>query len=187
MAAEWDNRQPPDRQAILDKLLSRFDAYIQNADMVLEVGTGTGGLLPLLKKRYPKPDIIQIDFASAMLQCAQRKHYGDHLVQADVHDLPFLTRKFSAVICHNSFPHFKEKGIALREMQRVLQPGGVLLILHELNREKVNFIHRHALAMEIHRDLLPSGKEIRKLLQQAEFASITIEDCEDHYAICARV
>jgi ubiquinone/menaquinone biosynthesis C-methylase UbiE len=186
LAAEWDNQQPPDRQAILDKLLSRFDAYIQTADMVLEVGTGTGGLLSQLKKRYSRPEFIQVDFASAMLLRAQKNHNGEHLVQADAHELPFPRGKFSVVICHNSFPHFKKKVIALKEMRRVLQPGGTLLILHELSREKVNFIHQHALAREIHQDLLPSGEEIKELLQQAGFFLEIIEDDEDHYAACAR-
>lgn len=186
LAAEWDDRQPSDRQAKLNRLLSHFDAHIQTADLVLEVGTGTGGLLPLLKKRYPKPKFIQIDFANAMLLRAQKNNNGEHLFQADVHELPFPREKFSVVICHNSFPHFKEKVIALKEMRRVLQPGGILLILHELSRAKVNTIHQHALAEEIHQDLLPSGEEIGKLLLQTGFFPEIIEDVEDHYAACAR-
>jgi ubiquinone/menaquinone biosynthesis C-methylase UbiE len=187
LAEEWDNRQPPDRPIKLDQLLSRFDAYIQTADLLLEVGTGTGGLLPLLKKRYPKPKIIQIDFANAMLIRAQNKHNDDHLVQADVHELPFPREKYSVVLCHNSFPHFKEKLIALKEMRRVLQPGGVLLIMHEMSRQKVNSIHQHALAEEIHQDFLPSGEEIKTLFQQSGLCPEIIEEYEEHYAVCARV
>jgi ubiquinone/menaquinone biosynthesis C-methylase UbiE len=186
LAAEWDDRQPPERQNRLDALLSRFDAFIQDADLVLEVGTGTGGLLPILKKRYPKPGIIQIDFANAMLLRAQKNNNGDNLVQADAHKLPFLNNIFSVVICHNSFPHFKEKTVVLKEMRRVLQPGGAVLILHEQSREKVNYIHQHALAAEIHQDLLPSGEEIKELLQRAGSFPEIIEDVEDHYAVCAR-
>jgi len=186
LAAEWDDRQPPGRSEKLDSLLSRFDVHIQTADRVLEVGTGTGGLLPLLKKRYPKPEVIQIDFANAMLIHAQRNHNGGNLVQADAHELPFPTSCFSVVICHNSFPHFREKSIALKAMRRVLQPGGILLILHETSREKVNYVHQHALAEEIHQDLLPSDEEMKKLLHQAGFSPEIIEDFEDHYAVCAR-
>ena len=182
---EWDDRQPLERQAKLEQLLSRFDADFQTAGWVLEVGTGTGGLLPLLKKHYPKPGIIQIDFANAMLVRAKKNHKGDQLVQADVHELPFPDEKFSFVICHNSFPHFKEKVIALREMRRVLQVGGTLLILHELSREKVNDIHRHALAEEIHQDLLPTGDEMRMLLLQSGYNPILIEDHPDHYVVTA--
>jgi ubiquinone/menaquinone biosynthesis C-methylase UbiE len=186
LAAEWDDRQPPDRQNKLDSLLSRFDGFIQDADLVLEVGTGTGGLIPLLKKRYTKPEFIQIDFANAMLLRAQMNHNGDQLVQADAHELPFSNKIFSVVICNNSFPHFKEKLTVLKGMRRVLKPGGVLLILHEQSREKVNYIHQHALAVEIHQDLLPDSKEIIKLLQQSGFVLAIIEDSEDHYAVCAR-
>ena len=186
LAAEWDDQQPPDRSEKLDGLLSRFDDHIRNADRLLEVGTGTGGLLPLLKKHYSKPEFIQIDFANAMLIRAQKNNNDEHLVQADVHELPFLDRGFSVVICHNSFPHFKEMVIALKEMWRVLQPGGVLLILHEMSRKKVNFIHQHALAEEIHQDLLPGGEEIKELLRHAGFFPEIIEDFEDHYAVCAK-
>jgi ubiquinone/menaquinone biosynthesis C-methylase UbiE len=186
LAEEWDYRQPPERHKKLDSLLSRFDAYIKSADLVLEVGTGTGGLIPILKKRYAKSEFIQIDFANAMLQRAQKNHNGDQLVQADAHALPFLYRTCSVVICHNSFPHFKEKMIALKGMRCVLKPGGTLFILHEQSREKVNYIHQHALAKEIHQDLLPDSEEIRRLLQQSSFTPVIIEDNEDHYAVCAR-
>jgi ubiquinone/menaquinone biosynthesis C-methylase UbiE len=185
LASEWDDRQPPERHNKLNSLLSRFDAFIQNADLVLEVGTGTGGLIPLLKKRFSKPEYIQIDFANAMLQRAQKNYNGVQLVQADAHELPFLNKTFSVVICHNSFPHFKEKMIALKEMRRVLKSGGTLLILHEQSREKVNYIHQHALAVEIHQDLLPDGKEIETLLIQSGFNQMIIEDHEDHYVVVA--
>jgi ubiquinone/menaquinone biosynthesis C-methylase UbiE len=186
LAAEWDDRQPPERQKKLNSLFSRFDTFIQNAELVLEMGTGTGGLLPILKKRYTKPEFIQIDFANAMLQRAQKNHNGDQLVQADAHELPFSDKTFSVVICHNSFPHFKEKMIALKGMRCVLKPGGTLFILHEQSREKVNYIHQHALAKEIHQDLLPDGEEIKILMQQTGFLPVIIEDYEDHYAVCAK-
>jgi demethylmenaquinone methyltransferase/2-methoxy-6-polyprenyl-1,4-benzoquinol methylase len=183
---EWDDRQPLERQAKLDTLLARFKPYFQTASQVLEVGTGTGSLIPLLKKHYPKPRIFQIDFANAMLLRARENHNGDQLVQADVHELPITRGRFSVVICHNSFPHFKEKLVAWREMRRVLQVGGTLLILHEMSRPKVNYIHRHALAKEIHQDLLPSGEEMKKIFSQVGFTPEIIEDFEDHYAVCAR-
>ena len=81
--------------------------------MILEVGTGTGGLLPVLKQHNPSAGITQIDFANAMLVRAQVNRNGDQLVQADVHQLPFAPFTFDLVICHNSFPHFRQKLSAL--------------------------------------------------------------------------
>jgi ubiquinone/menaquinone biosynthesis C-methylase UbiE len=175
LAEEWDNRQPPDRPIKLDQLLSRFDAYIQTADLLLEVGTGTGGLLPLLKKRYPKPKIIQIDFANAMLIRAQNKHNDDHLVQADVHELPFPREKYSVVLCHNSFPHFKEKLIALKEMRRVLQPGGVLLIMHEMLTQVTSTLWRKKST----RTFFPVGRKLKHYFSSQVFAQRSLKNMKN--------
>jgi len=185
LAQEWDDQQPSDRQLILDQLVSRIAHHVQDTGMLLEVGTGTGGLIPVLKKHFPKSMIISIDFANAMLM--QARKLNGCVVQADVHHLSFTDRQFSSVICHNSFPHFKDKLHSLREIRRVLQPQGSLLIMHELSREKVNYIHQTARAVEIHQDLLPPGDELAGWLLQAGFTPTIIEDAQDHYVACARV
>jgi len=185
LAQEWDDRQPADRQEILDQLISRVSHFVYDTGLLLEVGTGTGGLIPVLKKHFPKSLIISIDFANAMLMRAQR--YNGRVVQADVHHLSFPERYFSSVICHNSFPHFKDKLQSLKEIRRVLLPESNLLLLHELSRERVNYIHQTARAVEIHQDLLPSGEELARLFLQAGFEPAIIEDAPDHYVACARV
>ena len=64
-----------------------------------------------------------------------------NLTQADAQDLPFGENSFSAVVCHNSFPHFQDKAETLFEIKRVLKPKGYLFILHDLGRNQVNLIH----------------------------------------------
>ncbi len=113
LAAEWDARQPADREEKLDQLITAFDGPITAAKTILDVGTGTGGLLPILRKHNPAAKIIQVDFASAMLLRAQANRNGDQLVQADAHQLPFGPGSFDVVVCHNSFPHFRYKKQAL--------------------------------------------------------------------------
>lgn len=185
LAAEWDARQPADRQEKLEQLMAGFDALIKNAARILEVGTGTGGLLPVLKKHSPGADIIQVDFAHAMLLRAQFNHNGDQLVQADVHQLPFGLRCFDLAICHNSFPHFKNKPLALQSLYQIMKQNGKLLILHEISRERVNAIHQQAAAVEIHLDLLPENDKMHRLLSTCHFSQIEIDDRPDHYSVLA--
>lgn len=185
LAAEWDSRQPADREEKLDQLVTSFDGLIKAASTILEVGTGTGGLLPILRKHNPAAKIIQVDFASAMLLRAQANRNGDQLVQADAHQLPFSTHFFNLVICHNSFPHFRFKPLALQSLRRVLQTGGQLLILHEISRERVNQVHQRAAAVEIHQDLLPENDEMHQLLAGEEFSEIQINDGKDRYTVMA--
>jgi ubiquinone/menaquinone biosynthesis C-methylase UbiE len=47
---------------------------------------------------------------------------------ADAESLPFRDGRFTAVLCSNSFHHYPRPGAAIREMSRVLAPGGRLVI-----------------------------------------------------------
>lgn len=186
LAAEWDARQPVDREEKLDQLITVFDGSIIAANTILDVGTGTGGLLPILRKHNPAAKIIQVDFASAMLMRAQANRNGDQLVQADAHQLPFEPNSFDVVVCHNSFPHFRYKKQAIQSLLGVLRSGGPLLILHEISRERVNEVHQRAAAVEIHQDLLPENDEMHRLLAEGGFSEIQIDNGLNRYTAVAR-
>ena len=186
LAAEWDVHQPADREEKLDRLVTAFDGLIMEATTILEVGTGTGGLMPILRKHNPTAKISQVDFANTMLMCAQANCNGNQLIQADAHQLPFGPNSFDVVVCHNSFPHFRNKKQALQSLRSVLRSGGQLLILHEISREKVNEVHRRAAAVEIHRDLLPENDEMRQMLTDGGFSEIQINDGLNCYTVVVR-
>jgi len=89
------------------------------------------------------------------------------------------------VICHNSFPHFADKLAVLNALARVLRPGGHLLILHDLSREKVNAIHSSRGAA-IQNDLRPPGEEKGQMLVRAGFGDMQVEDSDECYVIAGR-
>jgi demethylmenaquinone methyltransferase/2-methoxy-6-polyprenyl-1,4-benzoquinol methylase len=185
LALEWDAQQPLERDTILNRLLTSFDSRFPEAGMVLDVGTGTGALIPIMQKRYPDCRIVSIDLATAMLQRARQRSPLSNLVQADVHILPFDISIFSTVICHNSFPHFWRKQAALQELRRVIRTGGSLLILHDLSREEVNAIHQGAQAEIIHQDVLPEGSELVGWLKRSSFLPDRVDDAPEHYIVTA--
>jgi demethylmenaquinone methyltransferase/2-methoxy-6-polyprenyl-1,4-benzoquinol methylase len=127
-----------------------------------------------------------VDFAHAMLRSALRRCPAESFIQADVHDLPVAAGCFDLVVCHNSFPHFADKSRALREIRRILQSGGRLMILHNNSRAFVNQIHMNA-GDPIADDLLPSGEELSQWLMNAGFQNIQIEDTSVHYMANATV
>lgn len=182
VAREWDLSQPPDRDLVINRLLEPFDQALAQSKSILDVGTGTGAMIPILHNRYPASRIISVDLAENMPRLAKRKVPNACLVQADVHVLPFRDGNFSCVICHNSFPHFWQKDQALMEIRRVLQVGGKLLILHDISREKVNWSHRNAQAEIIHHDLLPEGNSLGQMLSRAGYQLLSLEDDDTHYA-----
>jgi demethylmenaquinone methyltransferase/2-methoxy-6-polyprenyl-1,4-benzoquinol methylase len=182
LAGRWDEQQPAGRQEVLRELLVPFAAELGAARAILEVGTGTGALVPCLRERAPTARLLSIDLAHAMLWRARRRCPDATLVQADVHRLPFDRRKgvFDLAVCHNSFPHFADMEAALRELARVLAPGGWLLVLHDLSRKQVNAIHRGA-GPPIHHDLLPPGEGTRRMLRRVGFTDVEVEDTAAHY------
>ena len=50
LASEWDNQQPANRSRVLTQLLTPYRKVIEHANTILEVGTKTGALIPLLKE-----------------------------------------------------------------------------------------------------------------------------------------
>jgi ubiquinone/menaquinone biosynthesis C-methylase UbiE len=190
LAGRWDAQQPADRLEVLSQLLAPFAVMLDAAGVILEVGTGTGALIPCLKERAPAARLVSIDLAYAMLRRACQRGMGALLVQADAHQLPFASEGtpgsgFDLVVCHNSFPHFADKPAALLDLARVLRPGGHLLILHDLSREKVNAIHSGA-GEAVRNDLLPPGIETRHLLVRAGFIPVQVQDTEEHYVVVGR-
>ncbi len=182
LALRWDDQQPPDRALVLHKLLSPFAPMLKNSRSILEVGTGTGALIPRIQERAPFASLISIDLAAEMLLHARKRFTDSDLVQADAHYPPFHASSFDLVICHNSFPHFADKSAALASLAHILQSGGHLLILHDLSRQEVNAIHSNG-GEAIKDDLLPPGDETMYLLLETGFKSIQVEDTSDHYLV----
>jgi demethylmenaquinone methyltransferase/2-methoxy-6-polyprenyl-1,4-benzoquinol methylase len=185
LAERWDGFQPPNRGEVVRQLLAPFDLVLGVSGAILEVGTGTGALIPCLRERAPTAHLTSIDLAGEMLQRARQRCPDAAVVQADAHRLPFAVPGFDLVICHNSFPHFADKPAALLGLARILRPGGYLLILHDLSREKVNAIHSGG-GEAIRNDLLPPGVETRRMLTEAGFIAVKVEDTDEHYVAVGR-
>ena len=100
----------------------------QLAGEVLEVGVGTG-----LNLRYYGPDarVTGIDVDQALLRAAEprARRRGYRLQQADAQALPFPDTSFDAVVSTLVFCSIPEPELALREIRRVLRPGGRLVQL----------------------------------------------------------
>lgn len=100
----------------------------------LEVACGTGTLLEMIlkwrkRRRLPSAHVVGIDYAESMLEGARRRFAGDAKVEirhADAADLPFEDDAFDTVNIANSVHCFPELDAALRDIFRVLRPGGML-------------------------------------------------------------
>lgn len=187
-APTWNAMMPDHLDESLRRMIAPFAGEIGAAHALLEIGTGTGALIPHLKDCAPDARLVSVDLAHGMLVQAHARCPGACLVEADVHWLPFAAGNkaaFDVVVCHNSFPHFADRAGALRAMQRVLRPGGQLFILHNNPRARVNAIHTQAGGPIAH-DLLPPGEDLRRLLYATGYREVWVDDSEAHYLARAR-
>lgn len=95
---------------------------------VLDLATGSGDLALALQKALPRARIIGADFCLPMLRVAADKGLSP-LVVADGTRLPFADGSFDTVTVAFGLRNMESWPGALREMSRVLAPGGHLLIL----------------------------------------------------------
>ena len=107
-------------------------AVIQPDYRILEIGCGTGNLTVLAKKLYPTVDVLGIDPDPKALARARKKAHKAKLSmefrQAFTEELPFPDASFDRVLSAFMLHHIQlaAKLPALREVFRVLKPGGSL-------------------------------------------------------------
>lgn len=111
---------------------SKFaDVLMRPQAQVLDLCCGTGDMTLALKRRGPAADIVGADFSHAMLQRASEKSAGTTLrwVEADALALPFPPESFDLVTSAFGFRNLVDYDAGLREVFRVLRPGGEAGIL----------------------------------------------------------
>ncbi len=91
----------------------------------LEVGCGTGGVLDGAALRAPEALVVGIDATSAMLERAPCEHGR---LQADAHRLPLADASVDVAVCGFVLQHTERPDVVLRELGRVVRPGGQLRI-----------------------------------------------------------
>jgi len=101
---------------------------VRPGDYVLDAACGTGDLA-LADLRAGASRVVGVDFSERMLELAQRKSNEVEWIQGDLCRLPFPDRTFQAVTIGFGMRNVTDRAGALRELRRVLAPGGRLGIL----------------------------------------------------------
>ncbi len=173
IAPTWDDYVASAYEADLKERLTRLLPWHQNMT-VLDVGTGTGYLAGMIAPLVG--EMIGVDCAPAMLARA-----GEKMARADyqqvsfregmAEQLPVATGSVDVVMCHMLLHHVVSPRIVLRELRRVVRPGGYVLIIDA-------HTHKHHWTPQAFGDL-HYGTDLRKLKRHVsalQMKTLLVED-----------
>ncbi len=109
------------------RLAARLETFPQPG-RILELGCGTGYLTGLLAARYPRADILAVDFAARMVDLARvRVPERVNLAVADAETADLPTAGFDLIVSNATVQWFDSPGRTLQRLAGRLRPGGMML------------------------------------------------------------
>jgi len=159
---------------------------IQGNDKILDVGTGTGIMIPFYEKHLTDGCIVAVDYSDKMIEVARSKYPAkEHpkvtFLVADVYELKY-DEEFDIVVCYSCFPHFVNQPLAIDLLSKALKRGGRLAVAHSNSADKINGVHMNG-GVEIKNDFLPSMQQLRQMMM-ANGLKVTFERDDEEYFIC---
>jgi SAM-dependent methyltransferase len=155
-----DRFEPPLPEGVPERL-SRIvaAANIQEGETVLDVGTGTGILIPLIQ-RYRPGVIYACDLSEGMLKRLREKHAGVETLRSDVRDLELTDDCLNVVLINACYPNIADKAGTFENLSRMIVAAGRLIISHPLGKQFIAKLKENA---DFPLDDLPTKREAESL------------------------
>lgn len=157
---------------------------IAPGERVLDLACGTGIVARLAKQRLGDTGrVVGVDLSAQMLEVGRSIAPGIEWREGNAAALPFAAgEQFDAVLCHQGLQFFPDQAAALREMRRVLAPGGRLAVATWCALEDTPFFlalhrvaERHLGAMPDPRYGFGDAAALQKLLAAAGLQNVNVE------------
>jgi ubiquinone/menaquinone biosynthesis C-methylase UbiE len=176
----FDRPQPPEVMARLREIVS--SAGLRSGEVVLDVGTGVGVLIPLIQSYQPAA-VLACDVAEKMLQRVQNKHPAVRTFRADIALLDLASTSLDAIFMNGMYGNIADKPAACRNAARMLRSGGRLVVSHPEGRA---FIDQLRATSDLFIEPFPTREEFEALLEPLGFEVITYRDESKQYLMVAR-
>ena len=132
---------------------------------LLDAGCGTGGMLKVLRQKFPTADLTGVDQSTHALELSAARETGARLISASVQELPFAENSFDFVLSLDVLTAIGvDDSLAVHEAHRVLRPGGRLI----LNVAALEFLKgAHDATVDMNRRY--ARRQLQALLEAAHF------------------
>ncbi len=181
-AEVWDSKQNDQTFATIKLILDR--AEVQSTDTLLDVGCGTGVLIPFFQKKGVR-QIFAVDFSREMVRLCKEKFPTCRVIEADYEKPLFKPETFSKIFVFNCFPHFRHPYDIFERSFSYLKTGGLFVIAHSMSREDINIHHKLA-GQVVENDILMPDLRFQDYFKRAGFKDVIVENSHYFYASGAK-
>ncbi len=176
----FDASQSPDVMARLERIVAA--ANITLGEVVLDVGTGVGVLIPFIQ-RYRPGRIIACDLAENMLERVRRKYPEVETYQGDVAVLSLPDASVDVAFFNAVYGNIADKPATHRNVSCFLRPGGRMVVSHP---EGKRFVDQLVATTDLHIEPLQTEEEVRAALDPIGLRVETFVDKPKLYLMVAR-
>ena len=150
--ARWYEKNTRNNMEEFRREAERLKAFLPDGGDVLEVAPGPG-FLAIELARDSRVRVTGLDISNTFVELA-RKNAAEGRVRVDFKlgnaaSMPFADKSFDLLVCRAAFKNFSEPERALKEMRRVLRPGGTGVIIDLRRDASMNEIKQHVNDMHL--------------------------------------
>jgi len=169
------------RHKALDcRLLDRFAESVRNSGIACDLGCGPGHIARYLHGRGIQ--VCGMDLSTGMVERARRLNPGIEFNQGDMRTLPVRDNTWAGIAAFYAIVHFPLPDLdrSLREMMRVLAPGGRLLLSFHIGEDtaQIEYLWESGAALEFHffrvstvrGSIERAGFEIEEIIERDPYA-----------------